>query len=91
MTETFVETRAGQSLQSQALENETISVLLPFSAVREIVEGTPPPRRPARTAPRCGAEANTRDYLNAAIQSGAFSFWADEAEDIYTEDDGEPL
>ena len=36
-------------------------------------------------------EASTQNMMRLAEQGGAFAFWREEGEDIYSVDDGEPL
>jgi hypothetical protein len=36
-------------------------------------------------------ELNDEEILMLASKSGSFSFWEDEEEDIYTEQDGTPI
>lgn len=37
------------------------------------------------------ADVSTRDWMRLAEGGGAFDFWHEPGEDIYTLDDGEPL
>ncbi|MBW3539824.1 MAG: hypothetical protein KY476_06110 [Planctomycetes bacterium] len=36
-------------------------------------------------------DATRQQWMRLAERSGAFSFWDDPGEDIYTDDDGEPI
>ena len=38
-----------------------------------------------------GEDVSTRQIMRLAEQGGAFEFWKEEAENIYSPDDGEPL
>jgi len=36
-------------------------------------------------------ETSTRDMMSLAVRGGAFDFWLEEGEDIYSRNDGEPV
>lgn len=45
---------------------------------------------PAETAEPTGQDEASLDWMRLATTGGAFDFWNDPAEDIYTSENGEP-
>ena len=64
-------------------------VLVPQNELERLVELAQ--RYEEITVQRQEDDVPTWDIMRLAEQSGAFDFWKDEGEDIYSSEDGEPV
>lgn len=64
-------------------------VLLPQSELERLVELAQP--REEIVLDRREDDASTGPIMHLVAQSGAFDFWKEEGEDIYSFEDGEPV